>query len=94
MIEFLISELLALVLEESIDSTLSKRKLPKVIRYFILLFILLFYIFVIGLIIFVGIKSLKDNLIGGFLIILFGILIVILAIIRFRKEYISKKNNS
>lgn len=89
--DFIITELLSLILEEVIEASIDKKSIPKVIRRIVALVILLLFISAISLIIFVGISTLKDNVLGGIFIILFGIFILILSIIRFIKIYNNKK---
>ena len=81
-----------LLLEGSLEASQSK-KVPKPLRYILLGFVLLFFIFIIGAIILLGISVLmKDNVLSGIIVILFGILLAVLSIIRFRKDYIKKKD--
>lgn len=89
--EFVFELILDLILESSIEASKSS-KIPKPIRYLLMLFISLFYLSVIGLIIWMGIDSTKNNLVGGIMIILFGVLFLILSIIKFRRVYIDKKS--
>ena len=84
--------LVELLLEGSLEASQSK-KVPKLLRYFLLGFVILFYIFIIGAIILLGISVLiKDNVLSGIIVILFGILLAILSIIKFRKDYMKKKD--
>ena len=79
-----------LLISSSIEGSKSS-KIPKPIRYLLLGIVILFFASVIGLIIFVGVDILKTNLIGGLVIIGFGILMLILSIIKFRQIYLEKK---
>ena len=89
--DFIFELILELVLEGSIEASKSK-KVPKPIRYLLIILISLFFISVAGLIIWVGIDSIKSNLVGGILVIGFGIVFFILCILEFKKAYIKKKN--
>lgn len=88
--DLLIEAILDLVLESSIGASKSK-KVPKFIRIILICLITLFFASVIGLLLFMGIVILKDNLIGGIVIILFALLFLILTILRFKKIYLEKK---
>lgn len=88
--DLLFSAIFELLLEGSIEASKSKR-ISKPIRYFLLGFAIGFFIIVIGLIIFLGVSILKNNLIGGIIIILFGLFLAIMSIIKFKKEYLIKK---
>ena len=82
-----------LLISSSIEGSKSS-KIPKPIRYLLLGFVILFFVAVIGLIIFVGVDILKTNLIGGLIIIGFGILMLILSILKFKKIYLEKNNEN
>lgn len=87
--EFLIEGILDLILEGSVEASKSK-KVPKTIRYILIVSISLVFISIVGLIIWLGINILKDNTIGGVFIILFGIFFLILGVLKFRKVYLNK----
>ena len=82
-----------LLISSSIEGSKSS-KIPKPIRYLLLGFVILFFVAVIGLIIFVGVDILKTNLIGGLVIIGFGILMLILSILKFKKIYLEKNDEN
>ena len=67
---------------------------PRVIyiRYLLIVIISLFFIVVIGLIFFVGILSLKENILLGILLILIGLFMFIMSVIKFRKTYLTVTN--
>ena len=88
--DLLFSAIAELLLEGSIEVSQSK-KIPKPIRCFLLGFVIGFFIIVIGLIIFMGVSISKDNLIGGIIIILFGLLLAIMSVIKLKKDYLVKK---
>lgn len=87
--KFLLEILLELIFEGTIEASKSK-KLPKLVRYFAILVIVLFFILVIGLIILAGILLLRLSIIGGVLLILLGIFIAIMSIVKFYEIYILK----
>lgn len=86
LVEFIID----LILDVSIEASKSK-KVPRLIRYLLILLISLFFIAVIGLIFFLGISILKDNILGGIIVILFGAFLLVMGVIRFRKTYFYRK---
>lgn len=90
--EYIIEFILDLVFESSVE--ISKSKVPKYIRYSLIVIIVLFFIVVIGLIFLVGILSLKENIFLGIFFILVGILLLLMSIIKFKKTYLKqvKKN--
>lgn len=89
--DYLCGLIIDLILEEGINVTNGK-KIPKPIRYILLGFILLLYIAIIGFITLIGILELKDNLVEGIFILLFGLCFLLLCIIRFRAVYKKNKN--
>lgn len=89
--EYIFEFILELVLEGSIEVSKS-RKIPKYIRYPLIVIISLFFIAVIGLIFLVGILSLKENIPLGVFFILIGLFMFIMSVIKFRKTYLIKTN--
>lgn len=87
--EELFEFILELIFDVSVEASKNK-KVPKPIRYLLVGFIILFFIFVIGLISFTGILMLKDAVIVGILLIVFGMLMLIMSIMKFRKIYLTK----
>ena len=79
-----------LILEGSIEVSKSK-KVPKLIRYILILLVVLFFVGVIGLILYIGICTLEENILYGIIVILFGLFLLTLSIFRFRKIYLDKK---
>ncbi len=90
MMECLFEFILELVLEGGIEVSKSNR-IPKFIRYPLIVIIALFFIAVIGLIFFAGILSLKENIFVGIIFILIGTFLLIMSIIKFRKTYLVNK---
>ena len=91
--EYIFEFILELVLEGSIEVSKSN-KIPKYIRYPLIVIIALFFIAVIGLIFLVGILSLKENIFLGILFILIGLFMFIMSVIKFRKTYLIKTSKS
>lgn len=89
--EDLFEFIVELVIEGSIEASKSS-KIPKFIRYPLIVIISLFFIAVIGLILFAGIISLKENILPGIFFILIGLLMLIISVIKFRKIYLMKRN--
>ncbi len=90
--ECLFEFILELVLEGSLEVSKSN-KIPKYIRYPLIVIISLFFIAVIGLIFLAGIISLKKNILVGIIFILMGFVIFIMSVLKFRKTYLGKKTN-
>lgn len=92
--EFLIEELIDLILEGSIEISKSK-KVPKWIRYPLIgLIILIFTVVILGVLI-LGLLLLAENILAGLVISVIGIIMLVMGIINFKKVYltkISKKN--
>lgn len=88
--EFIIELILDLLLEGSIEASKSE-KVPKPVRYILIALISLFFLAVIGLIIFLGIDTLKNSKLAGIIVISMGVLLLILAIMKFKKIYLKKK---
>ncbi len=87
--EFLFEFILELVFEGSIEVS-KNSKIPKYIRYPLIVIIALFFIAVIGIIFLAGILSLRKNILLGILFILLGLLISIVSVKKFRKTYFTK----
>ncbi|MBO5349344.1 MAG: hypothetical protein J6A89_05960 [Clostridia bacterium] len=87
--DFIIELILELVWEGSIEASKSN-KIPKYIRYPLIVIISLFFIAVIGLIFLSGALMLKDNIIAGIVIILIGLFMLVFTIVKFRKTYLIK----
>lgn len=88
--EYIIEFILELCFEVGVEASKSN-KVPKLVRYLLITIISLIFISVIGLIIFIGIDILKNNLLGGLVIILFGLVMLLYSIIKFKKIYLLKK---
>lgn len=91
--DFIIEFILELILEGSMEIGTNK-KISKFIRYPLLVLIILFYMAFIFLFIYIGINVLKDNIIGGAIIILIGIVLALITIYAFHKKIKEKENES
>ncbi len=89
--EYLFEFLLDLVLEGSIEAS-KNEKIPKYIRYPIIVFISFFFLLIIGLILWVGFSLLKENLACGLFFLFLGLFMLGMGIIKFRKLYLVKKS--
>jgi len=67
------------------------KKVPKVIRYFLIMFIISFFATVILGLFLLGILSCKKNIFGGLFVIAVSMILLISAIIQFRKVYLKKE---
>ena len=76
--------ILELVFEGIIELSKSNR-IPKYIRYPFIGIILLFFIAIIGLVIFTGIILLEENIVLGILLIVIGVLLLIKSAIKLKK---------
>lgn len=84
--EFIIEEILCFLLESSIDASADKRK-SKWIRYPLIAVVMLFFAAVIGVIVFAGVISLKENVLMSVFCFAIAAVIVVGAVIKFRKVY-------
>lgn len=89
--EYIFEFILELVLEGSIEVS-KNNKIPKYIRYPLIVIIALFFIAVIGVIFLAGILSLKENVILGIFFIFIGLFMFIMSIVKFRKRYLIRTN--
>ncbi len=91
--EFFFELIVELVLEGSIEVSKS-RKVPKYIRYPCIMILSLFFLAVIGLLFFAGIRSFRENVLAGIFLISIGAFLLIMSVIKFRKTYLTKRNKS
>lgn len=88
--EFIIECILDIVLDMGVEASKSK-KIPKCIRYLILICLVIFFLSVIGVIYFMAFLFLKENIL---LFLIFNILatfMLIGSVIKFKKIYLTKK---
>lgn len=92
--EFIFEVLLELILEGSFEIS-KNRKLPKIIRYPLIGFIILLFLSVISLIFYTGVLTYQRiNKICGIIFIIIGLVFFVESIIKFKKLYLKKKTNS
>ncbi len=77
--EYVLEFILEFIFEAGMEASRSS-KVPKYIRYLLIVLISLFFVFVIGLIIFTGILSLKEHVIAGILLISIGVFMLVVCI--------------
>lgn len=89
--EFLFEILLELIAEGTVE--LSKSiKVPKYIRYPLIGIIALFFVAIIGIVIFAGLIALEENTFLGILFIIFGLFMLVMGVVKFKKAYLIRKN--
>lgn len=88
--EFLFEFILELFLEGSIEIS-SNKKISKWIRYPLMALVIFFFLFILGLIFFIGIIAFPTNKLLAFLIFLIGIILLVGVIMKFRELYFKKK---
>jgi len=90
--ELILEVLLELILEGTIEISKSK-KVPNIVRYPLIIFIILLFIGVLLVIFFTGIFVYqKINKICGILLIIIGIIMLVSSVIKFKKIYFKKDN--
>ena len=87
-----IIELIFEFLFDGMLETSKSNKVPKFIRYPLIVIILLFFVLVIGFIFIVSILAFKESIIAGILLIIIDLFLLVGSIYKFRKEYFSKNN--
>ena len=90
--DFIFELVFELLFEGGMEVT-SNRKISKWVRYPLLALFALVFIGIIGLIIFMGISSLKNSIIGGIFIIGLGVFFLVASILKFRQFCIYEKSN-
>ena len=88
--DFIFDFILDVILEDGVNSN---KKKSKKIKYIILGIIGIVYLAIIGLLMILGINTLKEDLFEGILIIVFGLCFLIVCIIRFKIVYQKRRLN-
>lgn len=83
--------LLDLIIEGCFEAS-SNKKVPKVIRYPLIVLILLFFLSVIFGLAFIGISLWSKNIYASSFIILVSLILLTAAIYRFKKIYMKREN--
>lgn len=91
MMEFLIEILLELIAEGTVELSKSV-KVPKYIRYSLIGIIVLFFIAIIGIVLFVGFMALEENVLLEILFIILGLFLLVMSIVKFKKVYLMRGN--
>ena len=91
-IDIIFEFIIELIAEGTIE--LSKSiKVPKYIRYPLIVIIALFFVGIIGIVLFAGIVSFEQNIVLGIVLIALALLMFLVGISKFRKTYLTRKNN-
>ena len=88
--DFLFELLFDLIADGTFELSRSK-KVPKYIRYPLIVIIVLFFIAAIGVTLLAGLLSLKENLLLGIIFIALALFLLIMGVVKFRKVYIIRK---
>lgn len=88
--DFIIELVLELLFEGMMEASKSN-KIPKFIRYPLVIIIVLFFILIIGFMFIASILALKESIVAGLLLIIIDLFLLIGGIAKFRKEYLIKK---
>ena len=83
--DFLFELLFELIAEGTVELSKSRR-VPKYIRYPLIVVIVLFCVAVIGLVFAVGILSLRQNVLLGILLIALGVFMLVVSILKLKKR--------
>jgi biotin transporter BioY len=97
MIDFLIELLIEVAAELTAEGTveLSKNaKVPKWVRYLLIGLIVLFFIGVVGLIVFAGLLMLEEYVLFGVILLVGALILLAVGIAKFRKTYQTRKNEN
>lgn len=84
--EFLMELLLEVIIEGSFGISTNK-KIPKWIRYLFIIFLIVFFLFIIGGLFLLGFFIAKENIYAGLFIIFVGFILLIGCILKFRQVY-------
>ena len=66
--------------------------MPKFIRYPLIAIVILFFVGIIGVMVFAGLAAFQENAILGMALIAIALLILVVGVVKFRKTYLKKKN--
>lgn len=82
--DFIIELIFELIAEGTVELSKST-KVPKLIRYPLIVIIVLFVTGIFGIILFAGLMLLKENVILGIVLIAIALLMLVMGIVKFRK---------
>ncbi len=80
-----------IIFEGSLEIS-SNRRISKWIRYPLIVLLAVFFLAVIGLFFWLGIKMFDENIFIALFFIAIGLLLLIMSIVKFRKKYLRKSN--
>lgn len=89
--ELLVEFVLSIVLEGCMEAGKSS-KIPKYVRYPLLVIVVLFFTAVIGVTFFAGSLAIQKNIVAGIALFLLGLFMLTACIVKFKKEYFDKAN--
>lgn len=85
--DFIIELIFELIAEGTVELSKST-KVPKLIRYLLIVIIVLFVTGIFGIILFAGLMLLKENVILGIVLIAIALLMLVMGIVKFRKGHL------
>ena len=91
--DFILDLLIGIILEDGLEASQNK-KIPKGVRYLVLMVVILLYALIVGLVVWFGIQTLKDNVAAGVGIIIFAVAFAIMCIIKFVNAFKKKKTEN
>lgn len=90
--DFIIELVLELLFDGMMEASKSN-KVPKFIRYPLIIIIVLFFLLIIGFIFIASILAIKESIVAGLLLIIIDLFLLVGSIAKVRKEYFIKKKN-
>lgn len=90
--DFIIELVLELLFDGMMEASKSN-KVPKFIRYPLIIIIVLFFLLIIGFIFIASILAIKESIVAGLLLITIDLFLLVGSIAKVRKEYFIKKKN-
>lgn len=88
--EFLLELLFDLITEGTVELS-QNVKVPKIIRYPLIVIIVIFFVAVIGVMVLASVLALRQNLPFGILLSALTLFLLVTGVLKFRKIYLSKK---
>lgn len=88
----LLFEILLDLISEGVSEASQSKKVPKPVRYIAIGLVVLFFVAVLGLILFMGIALLEEKPVAGWVVLLFGLTMGALSIAKFKKVYLARQS--
>ncbi|MBE6940573.1 MAG: hypothetical protein E7457_07140 [Ruminococcaceae bacterium] len=88
--EFIIELILEIVFDLGVEASMSRR-VPRWVRYILIVLLSLAVLALIGLILFVAAAVMKETLWGGLLLMVIAVVLLVSAVIKFRKNYLCRR---